>query len=48
MKAQMNLTCGFHTSTKDNYLEIKCNNKNQQIAWGIGGRFLSLHSSFVY
>ena len=36
-------------STKDDYLEIKCKNRKQvdeNIAWGLDGKFLSLHSSF--
>ena len=36
--------------TKDNYLDIKFNNKNQvddKIAWGLGGGFLFLDSSYV-
>ena len=37
-------------NTKDDNLEIKCNNRNQvddKIMWGLGGGFLSLHSSYV-
>ena len=37
------------TSTKDNHLKIKFNDKNQvydKIAWRLGGGFLCFHSIF--
>ena len=46
--AKLNL--GFESSTKVDFLKIKVKNRNQvddKIAAGIGGVFLSLHSSFV-
>ena len=43
---ELTLNDSVNTKTKDDYLEIKFNNRNQvndKIALGLGGGFLSLH-----
>ena len=47
---QRQVDVNYLSSTKDDYLEIELNNRNQvddKIAWGLGGEVLSPYLNFV-